>query len=957
MTGLPSGGESDRLRDLFGQPGDLLAEGSTSDRLGRLAMMRGYLSVEQLQTARSEQARRGGGVPLEAILMEQGVLAPADLARLQQETAIPHLPGRYRVLEPLGEGALAVVLRGFDSQLGRTVAIKILKAPLASQGMARERLKREAQALARIIHPHVVAVYDFGEEEGCIYLVMELVTGRSLRRLMEDTPRDHPRLLALLVKVAAGVHHAHENGIVHRDLKPENILVADSGDPKVADFGLAHLFDAPSRLTATGARLGTPFYMAPEQVEGQGNAVSAATDVYALGAILYEMLTGRPPHPGASLAEVFSGILSGQPQPPRRLRPDLPADLETIALKALEKDPRKRYPSARAFAQDLERHLAGRPIEARLAGPMERCVRRARRNPVAWTLALGALASSFLAAVLWLAGREKTVRMVTDREEALRAVRETAQVSLEAALQVRRAGANDQMAQFLPRLESAYRQAVRRAPGLAEVEYLMGRMRRALMEDTIALDHQQAALEKDPLYAPALYERVILLSKEYGRERRLALESLKALPSGPFTAREAREAVPDQPRDVEGLRTDLARMRLQIVQDCRVLEERARETSGPPAVDGAKVLAARGILAYAAGRFAEAKTALREAVRQGPHLEEAWETLARAVLEEALEGKSGTMSTWREIEALLTEALSHDRGYLPHWIVRAETRSRMARAQTSTEGEWLPLSRAAEEDAREALRMGRPSAEAWRVLGIIQNSRGVARMRLGEDPARDFEDAVASFTEAIRIDPLYVEAWWRRGLARTYRAEDRLDRGRDPLPEFGAAEQDLLHAVKVDEAFVGAWNQLGYLLTSRGDWRARQGKDPLEDFTRGEAALTEALRLKPDHVSAWKNRGKLRSRRADHGANPGADFAAAEEDYTEALRLKPDDARGLAERGDLRRRRSAWRGGRNEPAQAASDAASAVADLERAIRLDPRLQREFGESLERARARSARRQE
>ncbi len=296
---------------------------------------------------------------------------------------------RFEMLGTLGEGATAVVHRARDRVLGREVAVKVLRDLAGLTETARERFRREAQAAAGLAHPNVVAVHDAGEEGGRPFLVMELVEGRPLSELLKG---DRSGLLPLLEKAARGVAAAHARGIVHRDLKPANILVTAGGEPKVGDFGLAHVLETRSELTRTGTAVGTPLYMAPEQVEGRPGGISPRTDVYALGAILYEVLSGRPPHQGETLAELYRKIVRDDPAGPGGAR-----DPSVIAMKALEKDPARRYSDAGEFADDLRRHLAGEPILARPAGRAGRFLRKVRRHPMGFALGAATLAVALLA--------------------------------------------------------------------------------------------------------------------------------------------------------------------------------------------------------------------------------------------------------------------------------------------------------------------------------------------------------------------------------------------------------------------------------------------------------------------------------------------------------------------------------------------------------------------------------
>jgi serine/threonine-protein kinase len=254
---------------------------------------------------------------------------------------------------------------------------------------ARVRFRAEAEAVADLQHPNIVQVYEVGEHAGSPYFSMEYVPGGTLRARLDGQPRPARESAELVAALARAVQYAHDRGIVHRDLKPANVLLAADGTPKVADFGLAkRISDGLLTRTQTGWVLGTPSYMAPEQAAGKGGRAGPAADVYALGALFYELLTGRPPFAGETFESTLLLILNEDPVPPRRLHSAVPRDLETICLKCLQKDPHRRYPSAAALADDLRRFLAGEPIAARPVGGLERTLLWARRKP--WLAGLAA---------------------------------------------------------------------------------------------------------------------------------------------------------------------------------------------------------------------------------------------------------------------------------------------------------------------------------------------------------------------------------------------------------------------------------------------------------------------------------------------------------------------------------------------------------------------------------------
>jgi WD40 repeat protein/tRNA A-37 threonylcarbamoyl transferase component Bud32 len=315
-------------------------------------------------------------------------VAPANL---------PAIPG-YEVLARLGKGGMGVVYKARQKSLNRLVALKMLKDDFPDE-QDREYLRREAQAVARLEHPHIVRVYQFEEPEaGRSYVVMELVEGSDLAKRLGDGPLPPREAAGLIEVLARAVHHAHRCGIVHRDLKPANVLLTAEGTPKVSDFGLAKHLDLQATLAPSGAVLGTPPYMAPEQALGKSREVGPAADVYALGAILYECLTGRPPFKAATVAETLQQVINQEPVPPRLLQPAVARDLETVCLKCLHKEPHKRYGSAHALAEELARWLRGEPVQARPVGRTERALAWCRRNP-RLASALG-LAVAGLAAVV-----------------------------------------------------------------------------------------------------------------------------------------------------------------------------------------------------------------------------------------------------------------------------------------------------------------------------------------------------------------------------------------------------------------------------------------------------------------------------------------------------------------------------------------------------------------------------
>ncbi|MFI5455460.1 MAG: WD40 repeat domain-containing serine/threonine protein kinase [Isosphaerales bacterium] len=308
------------------------------------------------------------------------LLAPLRSSARPIAAVYPREFGKYELLEEIGRRGMGVVYKARQRGLDRLVALKMIRVGALASKAELRRFQNEAASIALLDHPHIVPIHDVGQHDGQMFFTMPLLA-RHLNHDLGRFRNDHQRAARLVASIARALHHAHQRGILHRDVKPSNVLLDDTDRPFIADFGLAKRLDMETTLTESGAILGTPGYLAPEQAAGKSLAVTTSSDVYGLGAILYTLLTGKPPLAGGTVLETLARVRDHDPESPSRFNPQVDRDLEAICLKCLEKEPTRRYGSAEALAEDLERWQRGEPIYARPLGRLRRSWRWCRRNP------------------------------------------------------------------------------------------------------------------------------------------------------------------------------------------------------------------------------------------------------------------------------------------------------------------------------------------------------------------------------------------------------------------------------------------------------------------------------------------------------------------------------------------------------------------------------------------------
>ncbi|MBI3723823.1 tetratricopeptide repeat protein [bacterium] len=864
---------------------------------------------------------------------DAGLAQEIQRARTEPTRAL----GPFLLLSELGKGGMGVVYRAWDDRLRRVVALKTISPDAAVGKDAIARFRREAEATARLRHPCIVAIHEAGElprppGEPVHYIAMDLVSGATLERRLSPGKGEAKlalvRALEVLRDVARAVHYAHGQGVIHRDLKPQNVIIDESDRPHVLDFGLARVRELGDlgKLTKTGAALGTPAYMPPEQAGGTGEA-DERSDVYSLGATLYFVLTGRPPFSGAASYNVLAAVLTKEPVPPSRWNARAAGDLETICLKCLEKDPKRRYESAEALALDLERHLRGDPIAARPIGSAERARRWVKRNRL--------LAAAGVLFLLLTAGF--AVFLVQDRRARARAEREAAVREAESARrrfeETQKKGARAQLladglrafetamrAESLLRDEASRASAFEAASAFGDAALELGEwnLATAVFERARELKVDEArAVQKE-------HEKTIREILE--RARSGELEKHGGLEDALVTLASLNEdqTVKLLAAELESVRSKLPRLspgdEVAAKLLCETLGRSERRKATLPLEryleaepDELRALVAGRALCRLGGP--EAERAILAKVRSfgpgGPF----WAGIAPFLPKNAAvtgEAPLGSLPEYWE-RAAFRKAKGDFQGALadltkaidlsPKDAVSWHNRGSVKHAMRDLDGALADLTRSIELAPRLGL--------AWSARGQVRYDRG------------DVDGAIEDYGHAIELDPAQPDVWSLRGNARHAKGDllgavsdcDRsialdarfprawVNRGaaKRDLRDLEGAASDFQRAVELDPRASTPWNNLGIVRQEKGD------------IPGALEAFTHAIELDPKMATAWKNRADARYIKRDR--------EGALADYGRAIELDPRDPYPYSKRGAVRAE--------------LGDEAGALADAEKFLELAP----------------------
>ncbi|WP_437689903.1 protein kinase domain-containing protein [Sorangium sp. So ce176] len=784
---------------------------------------------------------------------------------------------RYECLSLVGKGGMGTVYKARDPRLQRYVALKLIRG---NDPELAQRFIWEARAQARVEHPNVCKVYEVGEAQGQPFIAMQYIDGQPLHRVAQQMSLE--QRLKIVADVADGLHAAHRLGLIHRDIKPANILVERTADgafrPYLLDFGLARDIGADGRATTSDE--GTPAYMAPEQVSGGQRQLDRRTDVYCLGATLYEVLSGRPPFVDPSMTSLIWRVVNELPVPPRQIDKGIPVDLETIVMKCLEKEPQRRYDSAKMLALDLGRYLEGEPIEARPASLVYSALKRARKHRLAVSAAAAALVVLSLSGAVALRAKLAAARQAELAAHVASLAEGFGQDVKEMELFMRYAYAlplhdvSREKEVIRARMGEIDRkmQAMRGAAGdLVEGpgRYALGRGHLALHEPEEALRHLEAALgsgyaAREAKFAAGLAHGM-LYRKGLDRARRLADKGERSAQQIELDERHKGPAI-------------------------KYLRDSVRSTGAPSAYTAA-------LTELYEGRFDEALGDARRAFARSP-----WEYEAKKLEGDVLSAKGAAARDAGDHAAALVEFRAAVASYdaaaqmaesdpeLHEATASALSEIMLIEAQRGGDVERLfaqlidRCDRALHANPRAS---GAHAKKAW--AHVHRARRDLSR---GADPRPDLTRAIAASEQAIQGDPSDATAYGSMGASLFLIASYEGTLGLDTRPSLERAIESMQRSLALDPNSFWAWNDTGIAFGMMAEYSASRGADPIRLFELSASHIERAIEIAPNDAPPRLNQGWFHAQRAqyelDHGVSPEASLEVAMDNLEAALRLRPD---------------------------------------------------------------------
>jgi serine/threonine-protein kinase len=863
-------------------------------------------------------------LPIETASARSETLPPEVDTASEPRSAPIHDWDRYELFELIGKGGMGVVYRARDRRLDRSLAIKFL---LVADPTLTLRLLREARAQARIDHPNVCRVYEVGEIAGRAYIALQLIAGEPLHHAAPRMSLDHK--VAVMRTVALAIHEAHRLGIVHRDLKPANIMVEPTADgrwiPVVMDFGLARELTVEAGLTESGALLGTPAYMSPEQARGEVRAIDRRSDIYSLGATLYELLVGQPPFSNPALAEILTQVIHDEPPAPRSLVPSLPLDLETIALKCLAKEPAQRYASARALADDLGRYRDGESILGRRASRRVRLRRWGRRHRA--LVILGACSLAIICALgvfgvrSWLGSRQERARTRESAQLAERLGREASEIEgdLREAYQWPLHDTRDDRKRVRARMSAiAVTHHDLGELGDAAVHDALGRGHLALHEWPEAADELRLA-EKSGRQTPELhaalgralgelYHRAYEAARRSGdqawiaaRQKELAQQFLQ-----PALTELAQSRATENAALLEALialyRGDAAtaEQRALAVAEHAPGSSEARKLAGDAAyaaaleaLDHGAYDAARPGFERATTRYAEASEIARSDASLYEAAAQAWLQLAEL---DVRQRKTPLHALESALSIIDDRALCADPDNAAIYTLKSYVLLRWFRtpALASAPEQQQPLLERTDEAAARAVKLDPRSARAWDALGYTHYFRGRFEAAQGRDGNPWWRRAIDEIDHALTIQPDDPQALGDLGAAHRRLATSLGWADQDPMPEYQAALRSFARAAALDPQYLSACTNQVDLHNAIAEYQDATGDDPRPAVASALQVGARCLTIDANYYLTYDNLAQAQLTLAHYLAetegDPTAALASARDDLDRVAALELDSA-------------------------------------------------------------------
>ncbi|UCH95099.1 MAG: protein kinase [Candidatus Aminicenantes bacterium] len=823
--------------------------------------------------------------------------------------------GRFRLVSLLGTGGMGDVYKAYDPDLKRHIALKILRH---EDQETLKRFLREARAQAQVEHRHVCKIYESGECSGHPYIAMQYIDGQTLKDLTNQLTLEEK--LRIIKEVALGLQAAHRNGLIHRDVKPTNIMVTQTEEenwkPFIMDFGIAREQEA-SGLTSTGMVVGTPFYMSPEHAKSKLEGLDRRSDIYSLGVTLYELLTGIVPFQGDTPVEVLIKVIEKDPYPIRRLNPRIPVDIETIVMKCLEKDPNRRYSSAKELAEDIQRYLDGDPIQARPATFTYRIKRKLIKHKWPALLIGAALLVIVVLIGLWIHTQWAASRRAVLAQQLGQEVEKIESTIRRAhLLPLHNISREKNMTWERMKVIEEKMKKVGKM-GLGPGYYAMGRGFMALQQYDKAKDHLEKAWEANYQTPEVAYELGRALGELYLKEsekvnridnkelreaRKKEIEKTFREPAVRFLL-QAGQIQNESQEYIEALISFYEKKFKNALTTLQKAMKKSQEES--PWLYEAKIL--EGNIYLAIGRE---KTNYKEAMENFSRAEQVYQQVIKIgrsdirgyvglirVLERkimiTLHAKGGDLLPMvEEAIAQCQKALCIDPNKVDVYVMESSVYRWLGRYQIFTGKNPLQAFNQSMAAARSALKLQQDNFEAYTSVGITNRYKAEYLMNHGQDPTGAFQLAAWNFNKAIEINPTYVEAYNGMGNVYVRRANYEMTQGKDPNASLEKAISTFKKALDINPNLVHLHNGLAGALWFKGGAMMYRGQDPRPAFQEASQSLKNAIKINPSFVHFYSNLGfvymDMGRYELNYGFAPTDNLKMALKYFEKAVEINPE---------------------------------------------------------------------